>query len=597
MRTRLATCCRLNLDFNSNLSPAECCPPLDATRALALVESWSHLPPGRRRDLKSAVSSVVDMIGHPPGSVQITPVYLREHILRRSPKALGVSRARLNNIVSGLNFILRGGVAADEARTPISAPWRALKDRLKARQGLILNSFARYCSLHSVAPADVTSATLDAFEVQLTTRTLSRNPTRLVGRIRGLWNRSSGAVEGWPAQKLVRARKAGEYIQPLERFPDSFKQDLGVFGRRLSGSVLDDPFADFATGDDADTEVPLSPIKPLRQTTIDLRQSHCRWAASALVATGVPISEVVDLRSLVVPLDRARKILRFLWQRAGGKPSAAGGHVAEVLRIVARYHVRLPAEDIAQIQKWAKPVKLVYRGMTPKNEASIREMMTPQREADFLELPDAFMRAARKLRLTDPSEVKTLAMRALAIEILTKIPLRLSNLRGLRLDRHLQRPDPRSGRITHIVVDILDETKNKRAICMPVSRTTEAMIQEWITDYRPLVGSPNCVYLFPNGDGGNRPITAQGLRDAIKTAMAEHVGVILTPHQFRHLAARAFLREFPGHYEEVRQLLGHASIETTIRHYSGIESESAARRFDEVVLKRRRMLKTGKGKR
>ena len=588
----------LNIDFNSNLESAECCPPLDATRALALIESWSHLPPTRRRDLRSAVSSVVNMIRQPAGSIQLTPVYLREHILRRSPKALGIGRKRFNNIVSDLNFVLLGLGAVDAPNTPLSAPWRALKGRLDSRQGALLIAFARYCSRQAVAPNDVTSAILDTFLVWLATRTTTRNPPKLVGRLRCLWTQSSETVEGWPTQKLVRTRKPGEYILSLECFPHGFKIDLGMFARRLSGSVLDDPFAYLpGTGVDVDDEAPLSPIKPLRQTTIDLRQSHCRWAASALVATGVPISEVTDLRSLVVPLDRAQAILRFLWQRAGGKPSAAGGHVAEVLLMIARYHARLPANEIAQIQQWAKPVTLVYRGMTAKNEASIRAMMTPQREADFLELPEAFLRAARKLRLTAPAEAKTLAMRALAIEILTKIPLRLANLRGLRLDRHLQRPDPRRGRITHIVIDILDETKNSRAIRMPVSRATEAMIQEWITDFRPLVGSRDCVFLFPNGNGGNRPITAQGLRDTIKAATAEYVGVTLTPHQFRHLAARVFLQEFPGHYEEVRQLLGHASIETTIRHYSGIESEASARRFDEVVLKRRRMLKTRKEKR
>jgi integrase len=586
-----------NPDFNTGISLTDPVPPLDAASAIAMVDSWTDLPPDRRRDLRSAVSTVVRMVGAPAGSVILSPAYLHDRLLCRSPKALGVSESRKRNICSALRFIMSSQGVIEATKAPVSDQWRALVGHISGRQRVILNRFARYCSLQAVMPDAVTSATLEAFEVQLTTRTLTRTPRRLVGRIRGLWNRSAGTVEGWPAQKLVRAGKADQYILPLNPFPDSFKQDLDAFGRRLSGTALDDPFTDLPDGDDADDQAPLARIKPLRQTTVELRKSHCRWAASALVATGVPIAEVADLRSLVVPLDRAKTILRFLWERAGQKPSAGAGHVAEVLRIIARHHAKLPAKDVAQIKKWGKPVQLVYRGMTPKNEASIREMMTPQREADFLELPDAFMRAARKLRLTDPPEAKTLAMRAVAIEILTKIPLRLSNLRGLRLDRHLQRPDPRRGAFTHIVVDILDETKNSRAICMPVSRTTAAMIQEWITDFRPLVGSPECVFLFPNGDGGNRPITPQGLRDAIKTAMAEHVGVVLTPHQFRHLAARVFLEAFPGHYEEVRQLLGHASITTTIRHYSGIESEASARRFDEVVLNRRRALKGKAGKR
>ncbi len=82
-------------------------------------------------------------------------------------------------------------------------------------------------------------------------------------------------------------------------------------------------------------------------------------------------------------------------------------------------------------------------------------------------------------------------------------------------------------------------------------------------------------------------MTPQGLRDAIKKVTREKVGVELSPHKFRHLAAHRFLDAFPGHYEEVRQLLGHASLATTVRHYSGTESASCARRYDEVVIARR----------
>jgi site-specific recombinase XerD len=568
--------------------------PLYAADAIKLIESWHDLPASRQRELTSAVSSVVRKIGMPADNVVLSPDYLRKNILCLSPKALDVSKIRKSNIFSGLSFVMEREGIIDRIRTPIASEWGALMETLNKRQRPLLNRLAHYGSLHAVKPDAVTSATLEAFEFQLMTRTLTRDPSRLVGRIRGLWNRSVGKVAGWPMQTLPLGRKPGQYALPLDAFPESFGQDLDVLGRQMAGNALDDPYSDLP---DFDDQAPLASTKPLRQTTIELRQSHCRWAASALAATGVPITEIIDLRSLVVPLSHVRDILRFFWVRAGNKPSAAGSHVAEVLRIIALYHVRLPAKDVAKIKKYGDPVRLVYRGMTPKNEASVRQIMSPQQESDLLELPDAFMKAAHELRLDHPQEAKTLAMRAVAIEILTKIPLRLSNLLGLRLDRHLQRPDPRSGPFTHIVIDILEETKNSRAIYMPISRKTAKMMQEWITHFRPLVGSSDCVFLFPHNEGGNRPVTPQGLRESIKKAMAEHVGVVLTPHQFRHRAARVFLEMFPGHYEEVRQLLGHASIATTIRYYSGIESEASVRRYDEVVLNRRRTLKGAKGKR
>jgi integrase len=90
-------------------------------------------------------------------------------------------------------------------------------------------------------------------------------------------------------------------------------------------------------------------------------------------------------------------------------------------------------------------------------------------------------------------------------------------------------------------------------------------------------------YVFPGKCSIAAPITPQGLREAIKGTVQTFTGVPLTPHQFRHLAASLFLRENKGHYEEVRQLLGHADIKTTIRSYCGIETETSVRRYHEIL--------------
>jgi integrase len=73
--------------------------------------------------------------------------------------------------------------------------------------------------------------------------------------------------------------------------------------------------------------------------------------------------------------------------------------------------------------------------------------------------------------------------------------------------------------------------------------------------------------------------------------MAEYVGVVLTPHQFRHLAAERFLAAYPGHYEALRQLLGHKSVTTTIRSYCRNEDKAAAVCFDALITGRRTTLR------
>lgn len=99
------------------------------------------------------------------------------------------------------------------------------------------------------------------------------------------------------------------------------------------------------------------------------RQSggHARWAASALVETGVPIERITSLRDLVHPVARAEAILQLLYARAGNGPSSRGTHVADVLRIIARHIEQVSPEDVAVIVELGTLVRRKYEGLTKKN--------------------------------------------------------------------------------------------------------------------------------------------------------------------------------------------------------------------------------------
>jgi integrase len=207
-----------------------------------------------------------------------------------------------------------------------------------------------------------------------------------------------------------------------------------------------------------------------------------------------------------------------------------------------------------------------------------------------MELPDTLMHTARDLRPHSPRPAAWRALIGAAIILFSRRMLRLKNVAGLRMDQHLQRADPKGGWITHISIPS-NETKNDRVISLPIAPDIARLLEVWITDFRPIIAAPDCVYLFPGNRTGNRSITPQALSFAVKRATKNFAGVALSPHQFRHLGAHTFLEEHPGHYEEVRRQLGHASVTTTTRYYCGGESASAARRFDEVILNRRQSLR------
>lgn len=565
-----------------NLSEAIAAPPLTALAAEALIDQLP-LTPERRRDLKSDLNCVVKIARLPASNVLLSPPFLRECWLNGFATGFGFSERRNRNLRSSIRFILRAAGAMDPKEVALLPAWAEVLALPGLHERDALGPVAKFASLRLIPPARFHDHALD-YLTHLVERTLAPKPRNLFGRMRLVWNRCCATIEGWPGQPIAQLGSRNAYVRPPAEFPESFRRDLARFGNRLTASLLADDDHDLLTAEGEDES--LACPAPLRATSAALRQDHARWAASALVATGLPVAAVTSLASLVVPTERVRTILRFLFDRADKKASAAGMHVGEVLMMIARYHVRLPESEIAKIQRWGKPVRLHYRRMTEKNEARVRAAMLPYHENRLRELPDAFIATAHKLLAEAPLQAVSLAMRGTAVDFLQRRPLRLGNLCGLRLDSHLKHDDPRDGRITRILIPA-EETKNNREINVPVPRPLANRLDEWIRVFRPIIAAPGCVYLFPGHGTGNRPFTPQGMRDAVKSATRQHVGVELSPHQFRHLTACVFLDENPGQYEPVRQLLGHATSETAARHYAGIEDEATNHRWDDVVLERR----------
>jgi integrase len=91
--------------------------------------------------------------------------------------------------------------------------------------------------------------------------------------------------------------------------------------------------------------------------------------------------------------------------------------------------------------------------------------------------------------------------------------------------------------------------------------------------------------LFVSRKGKPRALRTIGL--AIEKSVLRHVGVKLTCHQFRHIAAKIHLDANPGAYETLRQLFGHKDPKTTTRFYAGIDTRRAGRAHALLVARLR----------
>jgi site-specific recombinase XerD len=108
------------------------------------------------------------------------------------------------------------------------------------------------------------------------------------------------------------------------------------------------------------------------------------------------------------------------------------------------------------------------------------------------------------------------------------------------------------------------------------------LIDEYVHEMRPtLLRGRNEDWLFPGQRDGAKRKT--GFSGQITQRIQKATGLRITVHQFRHAAGAIILQNRPGDYQLVRLILGHRSIETTLKSYVGLESIQASEIFGQII--------------
>jgi integrase len=226
---------------------------------------------------------------------------------------------------------------------------------------------------------------------------------------------------------------------------------------------------------------------------------------------------------------------------------------------------------------------MVFRGLRA-GRASVRLLLATFNDKRLLQklvtLPDRLWRhAASELKASRRQFIDL--QNALAIDILLVAPLRMKNLTALNFDEHIQWPQGQGK--PAVVLFKAEETKNK----IPLEFDLPPVLSDRLHIYRnkiaPAVTGRRPDHLFLTWRGKAR--TQAAIAVAIEKTVLKYVGVRLTPHQFRHLAAKMRLDENPGAYGLVRDLMGHKNMETTTNFYAGIDTKRAGRAQIELIAK------------
>jgi integrase len=116
--------------------------------------------------------------------------------------------------------------------------------------------------------------------------------------------------------------------------------------------------------------------------------------------------------------------------------------------------------------------------------------------------------------------------------------------------------------------------KKHRELAFDIPSDVAKMIIEYRNRIAPRIIGHRPKRLFVNIDG--HPKNQWAVAWLVRTYLRKRAGIVLSPHQFRHLSAKVMLDAEPGSFETVKQVLGHESIATTVGAYAGIDSRRAA---------------------
>lgn len=528
---------------------------------LGWIEAAASIDGRDRRDFRGAIRTVCSILGAPAAAVPADVAEIDRRLAAvpkpargRSDKTVANTRWRLGRAIA-----LSAGAVAAPARGAALAPrWAALRERLdtpRLRNGL--SRLIREASANGVEPEGVSDAFVDAIAARVAATKGEVRARAFRKQAATCWNEAAGSIAGWPSTTLAVPVPAGRPGRlPVDAFPVSFGRDLDSYlaWAAHSGRLARDG----------------SP-RSLSPTTVRLRGEHLRLAASALARRlGYP-RRVINLATLVEPVNFKLVLAEYLEAGPERRPSAFVRGLAGTLFGVARQWVKAPASQLDQLGQFKRRLGSRPAGFAERNRRAIEPFADPKVLAVLLALPRQLLAQASAGRSLEARAVRK-AQVGVAIALLLTVPLRLRELVGLELGRDLLRPSGRQGPLS--VVPGMGAGGAAHATACPIVGPTRELIDDYLDGCHARL-PPNARHrLFVRPDG--EPVPDAALRYGIATQTRRAIGVALTPGQFRHLAAMLVLRERPGEFGLVRSLLGHSDPRTTSQLYAGIGVRGAA---------------------
>lgn len=319
--------------------------------------------------------------------------------------------------------------------------------------------------------------------------------------------------------------------------------------------------------------------KPIKLVTLQGYVSNFRLYVSDLVRDGVPVTELGSLAACI-ELKRVKRGLELLLRERDLDERTKPGLSALMVAILSiAHHVGVAETDLEKLRALHKKVRHVPDGMSERNARRLAQFEEPQVLRAFVNLP--FEVAKRHAHVLVPTIREALEMQmATLLAILLFLPVRIKNASALDLDRHLRRPVGAGVGRWHVHL-AQHEVKNSKSIDGRFNEAVSSLLARYVDVFRPVLLKDASSKLFVSRHGCGKGPGALSMQ--FSRFVRREIGVIFNAHLMRHFAGFTYLKANPGHYEAVRQMLGHKNIATTVKYYCKEDTDNAFARYDDII--------------
>ncbi len=171
----------------------------------------------------------------------------------------------------------------------------------------------------------------------------------------------------------------------------------------------------------------------------------------------------------------------------------------------------------------------------------------------------------------------------LMIALLGHVPLRYKNFAALEIGRDVIKEDD-----AWSIVIPPEDTKTRTYLDFQIPESISDQFVTYLNFVRPrMLRHFGCNALWVSPKGG--PLSYSAVAPVVTRHTTERLGIRITPHDARDAAATTWAIASPDKVGISRDLLAHADLRTTEKHYNRARGNEASRAHSRVLARLRRI--------